>query len=119
MRDFDSWAIHQGHDTMLDAFIPPNADEINADNRVTRVINAMRSGNALVLTEKFIEHVYTSTGQEGIDEWISAHVGFFLSVPKPNISSSAESVKHMGTRVSSVDDRFYSAIERENERWTR
>ena len=118
MPEFDSWVGDQPDGSMLDALIPPNIAEINTDNRITHIINTMRSGSALVVTEKFIIQLHNSTGNAEIEKWISAHLGFFLTLPQPKISSWTEPVKHNGPRSCSIDDRFYSAIERENERWT-
>ena len=119
MHEFDAWVIRQPHSLMLDAFIPPSIDEINIDLRITRIIDAMRSGKALVMTEKWIAQLFHSAGKDGIEKWISAHVGYFLTVAEPNVSSWFEPVSRMGTGSFPASDRFYSAIERENERWTR
>lgn len=116
MHTFDTWVIRQLNSSMLDAFILPSAAEINIDHRITRIIDAMRSGKALLMTEKWIAQLFHSAGKDGIEKWISAHFGYFLAVTVPNVNSCCEPASLMSTGLFSAHDRFYSAIERENER---
>ncbi len=118
-REFALWTLNQSSCPMLDALSPSNTDKLNIDARITRTINAMRSGQALLMTEKFISRLHRTQGKEGIEKWISAHVGFFMTIAEPNNNWELEPVTDLNSKSFSGDDRFYSLVDRENERWTK
>ncbi len=117
-HEFLVWTLHQSSSLMLNTLIPTIIDKMNVDARITRTINAMRSGQALLMTEAFFVQLYQSEGKKGVEEWISAHLGFFLNIEQLNINWKREPVIDMNLKLFSEDKRFYFAIHKENERWT-
>jgi len=117
-HEFFVWALHQSTSLMLNTLIPITTDKTNVDARITRTINAMRSGQALVITEAFVVQLYQSEGKEGVEKWISAHLGFFLKIEELNINWKREPIIDMDLKLFSEDKRFYFAVQKENERWT-
>jgi hypothetical protein len=117
-QEFLVWTLHQSSSLMLNTLIPTITDKMNVDARITRIMNAMRSGQALLMTEAFLVQLYQSEGKEGLEKWISAHLGFFLNIEQLNINWKREPVIDMDLKLFSGDKRFYVAVHKENERWT-
>lgn len=118
IEEFHSWIRLQSRYTMFDAFISGKTTEMNVNNRIKRIINAMRSGQALLITEKFMTELYQSEERQGIEKWISAHVGFFINITELNIDWEIKQVIDTDFELFKEDYRFYSTIEEENNRWT-
>jgi hypothetical protein len=117
-HEFLVWVRQQSTSLMLNTLIPTTTDKMNVDARITRTINAMRSGQALLMTEASFVELYQSKGKEGVEKWISAHLGFFLNIEELRINSKREPVLDIDLKLFSGDKRFYLAVHKENERWT-
>ena len=114
--DFQSWTQRQSDCSMLNQLIVEPTD--NIDIRINRIIEQIRSGQAIILTEDFVEKLLKSEGIQGIERWLSGHVGFHLKLRVPNLDSNVKLSFRLNSTMFNGDQRFYSAIEKENSRWT-
>jgi hypothetical protein len=118
-NEFSLWASQQPSSFMLNALVPISTNQLDVDTRITRVINAMRSGQALLTTEIFTAQLYRTEGKQGLERWISAHLGYFLTIKELKINWQLEPVIDLDPKLFAEDERFYYAVQQENDRWTK
>ncbi|CAF4446377.1 unnamed protein product, partial [Rotaria socialis] len=117
--EFRTWASNQSTTLMLDELIPLSVDPRQNDGRIDRAINAIRMGQALLITEEFFIQIYKNGGNEQLKRWISARLGFFLTVSDIDLDSKHEKPIALDTKLFSGDRRFYSLVQKENQEWTK
>ncbi|CAF2177910.1 unnamed protein product [Rotaria magnacalcarata] len=117
--EFRTWASNQSTTLMLDELIPLSVDPLQNDERIDRAINAIRMGQALLITEEFFIQIYKKGGNEQLKRWIGARLGFFLTVSDLDLDSKHEKPIALDTKLFSGDRRFYSLVQNENQEWTK
>lgn len=119
MIEFKKWASDQSTTLMLDELIPVSHDSNQNDSRITRILNAMRTGQALLMTEEFITNNQVASQKDFLERWISAHLGFFITIPSMKINLRHDRLTALEESLFSGDDLFYREVHQENQRWTK